>query len=139
MKTRLVCTFFILTNQEIKQVEETTLSKIIRLNTGFDNCPENVFFSSQNCIGVKDYQCIPRLTTSSVHFQQEYDEMKREKERMEQQTTILIVVAAVLGGVVLCLFLIAVVLMCCNSRKSKSKEFGAEPENSMCVYFSCTG
>jgi len=113
-------------------VEETTLSKIIRFNTGFDNCPENVFFSSQNCIGAENYQCIPRLTSSSnsnsMDFQHEYDEMKREKERMEQQTTILIVVAAVLGGVVLCLFLIAVIMMCKGGR-SKSKEFVGEADS----------
>lgn len=96
-----------------------TLSKIIRHNTGFDNCPENVFFASQNCIGVKDFQCIAR-PADRTNFKVQYDEMKKEKERMENITQILIIAAAVLGGLTLCLALVAVILMC-RKRQTSSK------------------
>lgn len=96
-----------------------TLSKIIRHNTGFDNCPENVFFASQNCIGVKDFQCIPR-PADKTNFKVQYDEMKMEKEKMENITQLLIIVAAILGGITLCLFLIAVILMCRKRQSSKT-------------------
>ena len=106
-----------------------TLSKIIRYNTGFDNCPENVFFSSQNCIGVKDFQCIPKPADKS-NFNAQYDEMKKEKERIENITQILIIVAAVLGGITLCLFLVTVILMCRKKQTSKNTKGGVGDEQS---------
>lgn len=48
-----------LTKEEIDKVHSLTLSEIIRLNTGFKTAPDHVFFSSQYCEGVKDFQCIP--------------------------------------------------------------------------------
>ena len=35
-----------------------TLGKLIRMNTGFKSAPDNVFFSTQYCAGVKDFQCV---------------------------------------------------------------------------------
>ena len=46
--------------QEIKQVHKNTLSRIIRRNTKFKNPPENVFFSTDFCRDVENYQCIRR-------------------------------------------------------------------------------
>ena len=37
-----------------------TLGKLIRMNTGFKSAPDNVFFSTQYCAGVKDFQCVPK-------------------------------------------------------------------------------
>lgn len=113
-----------------------TLSKIIRYNTGFDNCPENVFFSSQNCIGVKDFQCIPKPADKS-NFNAQYDEMKKEKERIENITQILIIVAAVLGGITLCLFLVTVILMCRKKQTSKNTKgnVGDEQSGSKFIFY----
>lgn len=101
----------IMTSDEIKQVEETTLSQIIQYNTGFDDCPENVFFSSQNCIGVRNFQCIPKRS-SKLNFKHEYNEIKKENEKMEDITHTLVIVAALLGAVTLLMFLTVVVLIC---------------------------
>ncbi|XP_031575311.1 peroxinectin A-like [Actinia tenebrosa] len=50
----------ILDPQEIKMVHGLTLGRIIRLNTNIKNIPDNVFFSTQYCAGVENYQCKPR-------------------------------------------------------------------------------
>ena len=47
-------------------VNSMTLGKIIRMNTGFKTAPDNVFFSTQYCAGVKDFQCVPKTETTSV-------------------------------------------------------------------------
>ncbi|KAJ7374300.1 hypothetical protein OS493_007386 [Desmophyllum pertusum] len=52
-----------LSKEEIDQVHSLTLSKIIRLNTGFKSVPDNVFFSTQYCAGVENFQCVPRDET----------------------------------------------------------------------------
>ncbi|KAL9953645.1 hypothetical protein ACROYT_G041095 [Oculina patagonica] len=54
-----------LTKEEIDKVHSLTLGKIIRLNTGFKSAPDNVFFSTDYCTSVKDFQCVPK-TDSSV-------------------------------------------------------------------------
>lgn len=51
---------FRLYSQEIDKVNSLTLGKIIRLNTEFKSAPDNVFFSTDYCSGVKDFQCIPK-------------------------------------------------------------------------------
>ena len=43
-----------------------TLGKLIRMNTGFKSAPDNVFFSTQYCAGVKDFQCVPKTEIPSV-------------------------------------------------------------------------
>ena len=45
--------------QEIDTIHSLKLSKIIRLNTGFKSSPENVFFSTDYCSSVNDFQCVP--------------------------------------------------------------------------------
>ncbi|CAH3032723.1 unnamed protein product, partial [Porites evermanni] len=55
-----------LSTEEIDKVNSMTLSKIIRMNTGFKTAPDNVFFSTQYCASVKDFQCVPKTETTSV-------------------------------------------------------------------------
>ena len=43
-----------------------TLGKLIRMNTGFKSAPDNVFFSTQYCAGVKDFQCVLPLVTEAT-------------------------------------------------------------------------
>ena len=56
-----------------------TLGKLIRLNTGFDECPDNVFFSTRNCIGVKYYQCI------SKPLKNKEDELKEQNTELSEK------------------------------------------------------
>lgn len=46
-------------------VHGLTLGRIIRLNTNIKNVPDNVFFSTQYCAGVENYQCKPRVLLPS--------------------------------------------------------------------------
>jgi len=50
----------ILSRREINEVHRNTLSRIIRLNTGFKNPPRHVFFSTHRCRGVRNFQCVRR-------------------------------------------------------------------------------
>ncbi|KAL9953649.1 hypothetical protein ACROYT_G041099 [Oculina patagonica] len=54
-----------LTKEETDKVHSLTLGKIIRLNTGFKSAPDNVFFSTDYCASVKDFQCVPKMEESS--------------------------------------------------------------------------
>ncbi|XP_020605845.1 thyroid peroxidase-like [Orbicella faveolata] len=54
-----------LSQEEIDKVHSLTLGKIIRLNTEFKSAPDNVFFSTDYCSGVTDFQCVPK-TDSTV-------------------------------------------------------------------------
>ena len=88
--------------QEIKKVEGLTLSKIIQLNTEFKDCPGHVFFSSNNCIGTSNHQCIPKKAESE-NVIEERESVIRENNKKD--TTIFgLVVATVILAV---LFLIA--------------------------------
>ncbi|XP_073248167.1 uncharacterized protein [Porites lutea] len=55
-----------LSKEEIDKVNSMTLGKLIRMNTGFKSAPDNVFFSTQYCAGVKDFQCVPKTEIPSV-------------------------------------------------------------------------
>ena len=88
--------------QEIKKVEGLTLSKIIQLNTEFKDCPEHVFFSSNNCKGIRNHQCIPKNAESESVIE---DSESVVRENNKKDNTILgLVVATVILAV---LFLIA--------------------------------
>ena len=88
--------------QEVKKVEGLTLSKIIQLNTEFKDCPEHVFFSSNNCKGNRNHQCIPKNTASESVIE---DSESVVRENNKKGNTILgLVVATVILAV---LFLIA--------------------------------
>ena len=57
-------------------VHSLTLGKIIRLNTGFKSAPDHVFFSSQYCEGIKDFQCVPRDNNTEENFQEKTTKQK---------------------------------------------------------------
>ena len=74
--------FFILScPQEIDMVHSLTLGKIIRLNTGFKSAPDHVFFSSQYCEGVKDFQCVPRDNSAEENFHEKTTKQKHSCNR----------------------------------------------------------
>ena len=78
-----------------------TLGKIIRLNTGFDECPDNVFFSTLNCIGVKNHQCIPKpLTSKEYELKEQNSELSEKISDKDKEIDVLISVTSVLA--VLC-------------------------------------
>ena len=52
--------------QEIDKVNSLTLGEIIRLNTEFKSAPDGVFFSTDYCSGVKDFQCVPKTDSTTV-------------------------------------------------------------------------
>ena len=62
-------------------VHSLTLGKIIRLNTGFKSAPDHVFFSSQYCEGVKDFQCVPRDNNTVENFQEKTTKQKHSCNR----------------------------------------------------------
>jgi hypothetical protein len=54
----------ILSSEEIALVEKNlTLSEIIRLNTDFDDVPENTMFATQHCALVVSHQCVLKWTS----------------------------------------------------------------------------
>lgn len=99
----------ILTKEEIKDVEETTLGKIIRLNTGFEECPDNVFFSTKNCIGVEKHQCVPKLESNEiVEVNEKNRQLKDEVEEKDEKLKLLIILLGVISAVCLLVILISV-------------------------------
>lgn len=84
-------------------MQETTLSKIIRMNSGFKTCPENTFFASHQCAGVKDHQCIERHKTNLQH---KYDELKGDCDQK-----LLITLAGAVGVLALVLVIIVFVIV----------------------------
>ena len=73
--------------QEIDTIHSLTLSKIIRLNTGFKSAPDNIFFSTEHCSTVTNFWCIPHKETeigNCTDIQQTLwtlrQELKRQKE-----------------------------------------------------------
>ena len=86
-------------------VESMSMGKIIRLNTNFKSCPDNVFFASRNCKGVDNHQCIPRsCMDGNCYMQQENMKLSDKVSDQEEVVTGLIVTAVILG--ILCLVLI---------------------------------
>jgi len=99
-----------LTKEEIKEVEATTMGKMIRMNTAYQDCPDDVFFATQRCSGVKDHQCIPILLPTSDYMSMQSQNEKLTKETNDQDYTIqtLIIVAAILGFACLVCLLFAI-------------------------------
>jgi len=91
-------------------VNSLTLSEIIRLNTGFKSVPENVFFSSDYCASVKDFQCVPK----------EEDTMITEAETSNTVRNVLIAVSVVMF-VVLVVFVVLLVRFCIRLRQRRKK------------------
>ena len=52
--------------QQIAKVHNLTLATLIRLNTDFQDVPENIFFSLKDCTEVRDHQCINAGFTQPV-------------------------------------------------------------------------
>lgn len=96
--------------QEIDKVNSLTLSKIIRLNTGFKSVPENVFFSSDYCASVRDFQCVPK----------EEDPMVTEAETNNTVRNVLIAVSVVMF-VVLVILVVFLVRFCIRLRQRRRK------------------
>lgn len=76
-----------LSKEEIDTIHSLTLSKIIRLNTGFKSAPDNIFFSTEHCSTVTNFWCIPHKETeigNCTDIQQTLwtlrQELKRQKE-----------------------------------------------------------
>jgi len=100
-----------LTSEEIKMVESTTMGEIIRFNTGFDDCPENVFFSKQNCDGVKDHQCIPRPSKQSEEVRQlnsKNSKLQSDNDDKQDKLRTLIIITCVLAGITLLVIICAI-------------------------------
>ncbi|XP_065655508.1 uncharacterized protein LOC100209490 isoform X5 [Hydra vulgaris] len=107
----------ILTKEEINEVESRTLSQIIKLNTGYYDCPNNVFFSLQNCFGSKDYQCIPRNNGLDKNKDSNILDLIRKNQEQMKEITILTIVTSLFG--VLLFFLVVLILYCAKIKKGK--------------------
>ena len=85
------------------------MGKIIRLNTGFDECPDNVFFSTRHCSGVKDHQCIPKLQENEMsELKKKNVKLSDEKEKQDLEIEILIAVTAALSFVCFVVLMLAI-------------------------------
>lgn len=74
-------------SQEIDQVHSLTLGKIIRLNTGYKSAPDNVFFSTEYCAGVENFQCVPHNETptgSCENLQRKLWTLQQDLEKSKQ-------------------------------------------------------
>ena len=107
-----------------------TLGRIIRLNTGFKTAPDNVFYSTQYCASVKDFQCAPHIenmTGSCENIQQKLKNLERKLAKRKQDcnvrtsvedtntsnnsfTTVIIVVCVVFSLAVIVLLVISLKL-----------------------------
>uniref|UniRef100_V9GVG1 Peroxinectin n=1 Tax=Hydra vulgaris TaxID=6087 RepID=V9GVG1_HYDVU len=117
-----------LTTEEIADVESRSLGKIIRLNTGFTDCPDNVFFSSENCIGVKNHQCIPRLFSNDKFFRTANDVHFKDKHNEQgDKIKLLIILASVFGAFSGLLLVIAFV--CLKLKVHAGNEISSNNQN----------
>ena len=74
-------------SQEIDKVHSLTLGKIIRLNTGYKSAPDNVFFSTEYCAGVENFQCVPHNETptgSCENMQRKLRTLQQDLEKSKQ-------------------------------------------------------
>lgn len=94
-------------------VEETTLSKIIQMNSGFSSCPGNVFFASRKCFGVKDHQCLPRR--HELNDLQGCRKLKSDCSTQDGRFIIVATIAGLLGAVAL----VALIVAFAMARKAK--------------------
>ena len=71
-------------SQEIDYVHSLNLGKIIRLNTEFKDCPENVFFSARHCKDSRSfYQCEKKYhPTENIY--KENNELMNENEKLKR-------------------------------------------------------
>lgn len=135
--------------QEIDKVHSLTLGKIIRLNTGFKSAPDNVLFSMDYCVGVKDFQCIPHNKTLTGHcdnmeqrlqiLQEDFERQKKACHAESSVTdasvsndishTVLIVMCVtffLIAALFFTLFLRSWILLRRNLRAALEKEIGSE-------------
>ena len=63
-------------------MEDLTLGKIIRLNTGFKDAPDNVFFATQYCKGVEKHQCVAKDQKNKDELQKKNTDLENEKRRL---------------------------------------------------------
>lgn len=100
------------------------MGEIIRLNTDFKDCPDNVFFSTRKCKGVKNHQCVPR-PCRDVDCHLELENMKLSTEINEQKTLVrcLIIIAGILAAVCILLLIGAIMV---RGRMSKKSEYSGK-------------
>ena len=91
-------------------VNSLTFSEIIRLNTEFKTAPENVFFSSDFCASVKDFQCVPKEEGPTV----------TEAETDNTVRNVLIAVSVIMF-VVLVILVVLLVRFCIRLRQRRRK------------------
>ena len=87
------------------------MSKIIRLNTGFKSVPVNVFFSSDYCASVEDFQCVPK---------DEEGPTVTEAETSNTVRNVLIAVSVVMF-VILVILVVFLVRFCIRLRQRRRK------------------
>jgi len=85
----------LLTKEEIDKVHSLTLGAIIRLNTGFKSAPDNVFFSTQYCASVENFQCArhnENLTGRCENIQRRLrsleQDLRKRKEGCDARTSV---------------------------------------------------
>ena len=91
-------------------VHQQTMSQIIKMNTGYNNVSENVFFALQTCKSVENHQCVPAPVDSSAP----------ESKIWESAGGIAIIVTASVLFVVCCIA-VAVCSYVCSRRRKEVK------------------
>jgi len=104
-------------------VNSLTLGEIIRLNTDFENAPDNVFFSTMHCAGVENYQCSPRKEQSVTDKNSDNAEAKAT---FSSNSMMLYVLAALLAVLTLVFTVILVVFWRRQRKPSKAKQQNTE-------------
>eukprot|EP00112_Aurelia_sp_Birch-Aquarium-sp1_P019096 Seg466.3 transcript_id=Seg466.3/GoldUCD/mRNA.D3Y31 product="Peroxinectin A" protein_id=Seg466.3/GoldUCD/D3Y31 len=150
----------IMTKEEIEMVNNLTLSKIIKLNSGVKDVPYNVFFSTKHCKDVINHKCIPHkpvalpdvevklktLKNKGDTLEKELSNAKQrhteKTEELEGKNTKLSVLSGLLGAVILVIVLVIAMVFCRRNgkffrdRSSLTKKFNGEmtPEDNGCVF-----
>lgn len=93
------------------------------MNTGFEECPDNVFFSTKNCIGVEKHQCVPKLESNEiVEVNEKNRQLKDEVEEKDEKLKLLIILLGVISAVCLLVILISVKIAKTKGKTDKGKD-----------------
>ena len=96
-------------------VNGLTLSKIITLNTGIDNVPDNVFFSAKICKDVVNHNCVKNrrngqnvaeehpntIKYKKAKFAKRFDTKKTSSQEVRSKYNIFKVISVIFGVIIL--------------------------------------
>ena len=118
-------------------VNNLTLARIIKLNTGIKDVPDNVFFSAKLCKTVVNHECVPRAAASGKNETHKIKKLMEENailsaasqksamalDEANDKSRMLEILCIILGVLALALLIMYAVICIHRRRKRGSNDF----------------